>query len=80
MQTACQNSETKYTIRVKLVTLPGSITENTMRMCLHVGITLTTARRWIVAKKQDRFSIPVDQFYKLAEFFKCQPNDLINNG
>jgi hypothetical protein len=70
----------KYPIKAKLTKMEGTYTENFLKMCLAVHISPTTGYRWADVKKDEKFSIPVDQFYLLAEFFGCNPNDLLNNG
>ncbi|WP_157960767.1 hypothetical protein [Nubsella zeaxanthinifaciens] len=80
MQIESQKTQLKYPIKLKLLQMDGTYNENFLKMCLHVKISPTTGRRWEGIRSGERFSIPVDQFYLLAEFFKCTPNELLNNG
>jgi len=68
----------KYNIRRRLLKLPGTFQENMYKLCIEVGIHHRTLERWMALKKGDRFSIPSDEFYLIAHFLACNPNDLIN--
>lgn len=80
MQTVSQIPALKYPIKSKLNKMEGNYTQNFLKMCLHVKIAPTTGNRWASVKTNEQFSIPVDKFYLLAEFFHCNPNELLNNG
>ena len=80
MQTMSQKPELKYNINRLLSKMDGKYSDNTLKMCIHVGISPPTAERWKRLSKENNFSIPVEQFYKLADFFNCNPKDLLNNG
>jgi hypothetical protein len=80
MQIESQKTQLKYPIKSKLLQMDGTYNENFLRMCLHVNISPTTGRRWEGIRSDERFSIPVEQFFKLADFFNCTPKELMNNG
>lgn len=70
----------KYNIRERLLRMEGTLAANIFKTCLHCEITLSTLYRWMKTPVDSKFSIPSDQFYNLADFFQCKPEDLKNNG
>lgn len=80
MQTISQKAALKYPIREKLNKMDGNYSRNFLKMCLHVDISATTGHRWASVTKTEQFSIPVDKFYLLADFFNCNPTELLNHG
>lgn len=68
----------KYKIRKFLLSLPGQNNSNKYALCIFLGISEKTLDRWATTEKQSEFSITSDLLYKMAEFFKCTPNELIN--
>lgn len=80
MQKESQNlPETpKYSIEERLKKLPGTKRTNCYQLCLHLEIHINTLYKWMGIKKGEKASIPVDTFYKIAEFLNCNPTDLIN--
>lgn len=70
---------TKYSIRQRLLRLPGNFQENRYRLCIALKINDKTLLRWMAVKKNEFFSIPSDQFYIIANFFGCLPDELINH-
>lgn len=69
----------KYTIRKQLLKLPGSFQHNRYRLCIAIEICDKTLLRWIAVEKGEKFSIPTDKFYMIADFFQCTPIELMNN-
>ncbi|MBD1364402.1 hypothetical protein IDJ77_11335 [Mucilaginibacter sp. ZT4R22] len=71
--------ELKYNIKNRLLRLSGDYQTNRYRMCIAVGINDKTLVRWLKTDRRSKFSIPSDQFYKIAEFLSCNPNELLTN-
>lgn len=78
MQTISQTPTTKYNIKERLQKLPGSLRENIFKLCIHCDITQTTLYKWMGTSPTDKFSIPSDQYYSIADFFNCNPDELKN--
>lgn len=76
MQETSQNL--KYSIKNKMLKLPGTFRQNTYKAAIELDISLQTLNKWMGLKKGDKYSIPTDQFYLLASFLDCNPIDLIN--
>lgn len=73
------NPELKYNICYRLKKLPGSTMLNRYRLCIAIEVHEETLTRWMAITKDNKFSIPSDQFYLIAEFFKVKPDELLNN-
>jgi hypothetical protein len=67
----------KYNITKRLQLLPGSFMQNRYRLCIELNIHDDTLIRWMATRKNDQFSIPADQFYKIAAFLNCTPTELL---
>jgi hypothetical protein len=78
MQIESQNLTTKYNIKKRLQTLPGTFTANKYLLCAHLNKTEKTVDKWLNIKVGDQYSITVDDLYLLADFFHCNPTELIN--
>ena len=68
----------KYNIKKRLLKLPGSFTTNRYKLCIEVDIHDRTLTRYMSITKADKFSIPSDQFYLIAHFLGCNPDELLN--
>lgn len=73
-------TEPKYRIRRMLLQKPGSLTQNKYQLCIALGINVKTLDNWMRTQQGDKFSIPSDAFYSLAEYFKCNPLDLLTKA
>lgn len=68
----------KYTIRERMVRLDGTLRENIFEACTKIGVSQSTFYNWMNTPENSKFSIPTDQFYKLASFLNCNPTELQN--
>ena len=73
------NAVYKYKIKQKLEKLPYPDYQRAKR-CLpkSLGINPRTFERYLYAKHEDRYEMPVNQMYALAKFFDCSVEDLLN--
>lgn len=78
MQIESQIVPNKYNIKKRLQKLNGAYTANKYRLCAHLNKTEKTVEKWLNTKINDTYSITVDDLYLLADFFVCNPTDLIN--
>jgi len=84
MQETGQNL--KYTIKSRINKMPGTPRSNSYKICAELGISFSTLNNWMNLVIGDKFSIPVEDFYRIANQLKCTPDelftsrDLINNG
>lgn len=75
----CVNaSNLKYNIKKKLHDLPGKPRSNKYLLAARIDISERTFDSWLNTLKTDRFSIPSDALYIIADFFKCTPDQLLN--
>lgn len=72
----------KYSIRTLLLHLPGknSFTQNKYLLCAALDISERTLDRWINTKREERFSIPSDHLFLIADFFKCTIEALLTQS
>lgn len=84
MQETGQNL--KYTIKSRIGKMPGAPRSNAYKICAELGISFSTLNNWMNLVIGDKFSIPVEDFYRIAKQLNCTPDelftsrDLINNG
>ncbi|MFD1632013.1 helix-turn-helix domain-containing protein [Pseudopedobacter beijingensis] len=62
----------------KLKQMPGVYRDNYYLLCVHVDISVRTLDNWMKYTIECKSSIPIDKAYKIAEFFNCTPDELIN--
>lgn len=80
------SQDLKYTIKKRINNMDGHPRSNAYKICIAIGVSIQTLNNWMNVLKDAKFSIPTDEFYKIAEQLKCNPdelftsNDLINNG
>nr|WP_276898464.1 helix-turn-helix transcriptional regulator [Pedobacter kyonggii] len=84
MQETGQNL--KYTIKSRIGKMPGTPRSNSYKICAELGISFSTLNNWMNLVIGDKFSIPVEDFYRIANQLGCTPDelfttrDLIKNG
>ena len=71
-------SNLKFNIRKRLYQMPGPYQDNLFRLCSAVGANYYTVCLWARLKKEEKYNVHPDNLYKIADFFKCNPSDLIN--
>ena len=70
----------KYNIGYRLKKMPGITRINHYKLCIYLEIHEETLSRWMATKRDNKFSIPSDQFYLIAKFFEVNPDELLNNN
>ena len=71
-------SKPKYNIRRLLYTRPGKFNANKYALCIETGLSERTLDRYMKVPQDSFFSIDSDLLYKMADFFKINPTDLLN--
>ncbi|GEM_PF-2962803 len=78
MQKVLTDPPKKYSIMRKLKEMPGTYRDNCYSLCLHIGISVRTLDNWMKYTIDSKSSIPLETAYKIANFFKCTPDELMN--
>lgn len=58
--------------------MPGKYRQNLYLLAIKTDRSIRTVERWISIPADSKADIFNDDMYKIADFFNCNPQDLIN--
>jgi DNA-binding Xre family transcriptional regulator len=68
----------KYNIRRRLLEMEGRLLINKYQLCIFADVGERTLDKYTEVNMGDAYSIPSDKLFKIADFFDCQPAELLN--